>query len=153
MNATATQILAELADAAAREWAPGCNAAVRIAEDPAHAVELLSAGKSGACAAVFFYVEDAPDGEEFAEDTRLAAQIRVGIVQHPGLRTRDGQAVPGVLARVDSFRAWLAGRSFGGLLDGVFTYKGMRPIPSGNGSMLNGYALTWQALYAYETEG
>lgn len=153
MNATATGILGAFA-AAAAEWAKQAgNAEVRIAEDPAHAVDLLAAGKSGCCTAVFFYVSDEPDGDEMAEDVRLAATLRVGLVAHPGLKTRSGQNVPGVLAQVDGFRRWAAGLTLDGLLDGTLEYKGMQPIPSGNGSMLNGYALTYSARYAYETEG
>lgn len=145
-------LIDELARLIESEWAPGAKASVTVAEDPAHALELLSAGRSGGCALVLFYLSDAADGDEFAEDTRLDAQIRIGIVQQPGLKLRDGKSAPPVLEKVDRFRAWMSGQEFAGLLDGGLKYKGMTHIPSGSGSALHGYALTYGALYAYDTE-
>ena len=130
----------------------GNRSKVTIAEDPAHALELLAAGRAGGCAIVMFYLSDATDGEDFAADTRIDAVIRIGIVQQPGLKIRDGQAAPTVMNMVDSFRAWIATQSFEGLLDGGLAYRGMTHIPSGAGNALHGYALTFGALYAYDIE-
>lgn len=136
----------------ADEWAHQASARVTVAEDPAHALELLAAGRAGGCAAVAFYLSDEADADEFADDTRLDARIRIGIVQMPGLKLRDGSAAPAVLRVIDGFRAWMSRQVFEGLLDGGLEYNGMTHIPSGAGSALHGYALTYRAVYAYDTE-
>ena len=152
MNMTAFELMDAVARAIETAWAVDNKAGVTVAENPAHALELLTAGRAGGCSVVLFYLSDQRDGDEFEDDTRLDAQIRIGVVQKPGLGIRDGKATPTVLAIVDSLRKWLASQNFEGLLNGSLEYRGMTHIPAGDGSALHGYALTYGAVYAYETE-
>jgi hypothetical protein len=152
MNTNAYDLMQELADRITAGWAADNRASVAIAEDPAHALELLSAGRADGAALVLFYLNDAPDGDDFAEDTRVEAQIRVGIVQAPGLRLRDGKAAPRVLQVIDSFRRWFAGQRFASTLAETLAYRGMTHIPTAAGQALHGYAMTWAAGYAYDVD-
>lgn len=149
-NSTAYDVVTEIARTIKNSFAPDHRASVAVAEDPAHALELLSAGKSGGCAIVIFYLSDNSDDE--VDDVRVAAQIRVAIVQAPGLRLRDGQTAPSVLQVIDDFRKWIKTPDFQTVLGGALSYKGMTHIPSKSGEALHGYAMTYEAEYAYETE-
>jgi hypothetical protein len=131
-------------------WAGSHRATVAVAEDPAHAVELLSAGKAGGATVVVFYLSDQADDE--ADDVRVDALIRVAVVQTPGLRQRDGRATPAVLQVVDDLRRWMGDQLFARLLGGRLGYRGMTHIPVASGAAMHGYALTFSAVYAYETE-
>lgn len=152
MNLGAFELMDAVARAIETGWATDNKANVTVAENPAHALDLLTAGRAGGCAVVLFYLSDQRDGDEFEADTRLDGQIRIGVVQKPGLGIMDGKATPPVLKIIDSLRKWLANREIEGLLDGTLDYRGMTHIPAGDGSALHGYALTYGAVYAYETE-
>ena len=151
-NTTSYNLMVTVAEALAQTWAPDRKAKVAVAEDPAHALDLLTSGSgsSGGCSVVLFYLSDAKDGDEFEEDTRLVAQLRIGLVQNPGLVARDNGKVPAVLALTDSLKAWAAATPFAVLGNGFLRYAGMTHIPAAGGSALHGYAMTFEALYAYE---
>lgn len=152
MNISATDLLNNLAGSIRNVWASDKRATVTVAADPAHAVELLTAGSANGCAVVIFYLSDLPDADEFDQDTRVAAQIRVAVVQNPGLTLRDGRKAPAVLRLIDDFRKWFAAQTIEGTLDTTLKYKGMTHIPAAAGNALHGYAMTYEAVYAYETE-
>lgn len=150
-NTGAWRLADGIARAVERGWArPG--AAVRVAEDPAHALELLVAGRPGGCAAVVFYLSDDCESGDEGHGNRVAALVRVALVQAPGLRLRGGRAAPRVLELVDDFRRWAAAREFDGVLGGRLEYRGMTHIPAAAGSALHGYALTYAARYAFEVD-
>jgi hypothetical protein len=150
-NTTAYALMQAVAAALRTGWAGPLGATVTVAEDPAHALELLTAGRPDGVALVLFYLSDQLDGDDLDEDTRLAAAIRVAVVQRPGLKRRDGGDAPAVLEVADGLRAWVANASFDGLLaGGRLKYRGMTHIPTTQGSALHGYALTVEALYAYD---
>lgn len=153
MNATAFGLMTEVAELIRSKWAGDTQATVAVAEDPAHALDLLTAARPDSCSVVLFYLSDQADGDEFEEDTRLAAQIRVAIVKTPGLKLRSGEPVPAVLKLIDSFRAWMAMQTFESLLGiGGLVYKGMTHIPAAQGNVLHGYAMTFEAVYAAALE-
>lgn len=133
-------------------WAAGHRAVVKVAEDPAHALDLLTAGAPGYCLVVLFYVSDKGDGDDVFGDVRTDAQIRVGMTQSAGvLRKRDGSTPPPVLRNQGELRKWLESRSYAGVLEGLI-YKGMQYIPTVDGKALNGYALTYGAIYAHDID-
>ena len=135
-----------------KSWARSHRAVVKVAEDPAHALDLLAAGMPGFCLVVLFYVSDTGDGEDVFGDVRTDAQIRVAMTQSAGvLRKRDGKTPPPVLRNQGELRKWLESRSYEGVLEGLI-YKGMQYIPTMDGKALNGYALTYGAIYAHDID-
>jgi hypothetical protein len=150
-NTTAYAIMQALAAALRSGWAADLGATVTVAADPAHALELLTAGRPDGVACVLFYLSDQADGDDMDEDTRVAAAIRVAVIQKPGLKRRDGGDSPAVLEVADGLRNWAARETLTGLLSGGrLRYRGMTHIPTEQGSALHGYALTFEALYAYD---
>jgi CheY-like chemotaxis protein len=150
-NTTAYSIMQALAAALRSGWAAALGATVTVAADPAHALELLTAGRPDGVACVLFYLSDQADGDDMDEDTRVAAAIRVAVIQKPGLKRRDGGDSPAVLEVADGLRNWAASETLTGLLSGGrLRYRGMTHIPTEQGSALHGYALTFEALYAYD---
>ena len=149
---TAYDLLEAVADDIGKNWADSHRAVVTVAEDPAHALTLLSAGIPGYCLVVLFYVSDVPDGDEICGDVRTDAQIRIGMTQSAGvLRKKDGSTPPPVLRNQGELRKWLESRSYD-VLDGGLVYKGMQYIPTADGRALNGYALTYGAVYAHDID-
>ena len=149
---TAYDLLEMVAGDIAKNWAPSHRAVVKVAEDPAHALDLLCAGMPGFCLVVLFYVSDTAGGDDFSGDVCTDAQIRVGMTQSAGvLRKRDGKTPPPVLRNQGELRKWLESRSYEGLLEGL-TYRGMQYIPTQDGKALNGYALTYGALYPHDID-
>ena len=146
MNVSAYSLVEGLAGRIKNDWAQSRHATVAIAEDPAHALELLSAGRPGGCAVVIFYLSDG--ARDDVNDVELAAQLRVAIVQTPGLTLRDGRSAPPVLRLVDEMRQWLDCIELEGLLGGGLYYQGMTHIATAAGEALHGYALTYEAIYA-----
>lgn len=144
-NTSAFDLVEALAARIRDDWAQSRHATVAVAEDPAHALELLTAGRPGGCAVVIFYLSDGAR-DEF-NDVELAAQIRVAVVQSPGLTLRDGRAAPPVLRLVDEMRRWMDCVCLDGLLGGL-EYQGMTHIATANGQALHGYALTYEGIYA-----
>jgi hypothetical protein len=151
-NTTAYAIMQALAAALRSGWAADLGATVTVAADPAHALELLTAGRPDGVACVLFYLSDQADGDDMDEDTRVAAAIRVAVIQKPGLKRRDGGDSPAVLEVADGLRNWAANdTTLTNLLSGGrLRYRGMTHIPTEQGSTLHGYALTFEALYAYD---
>lgn len=150
-NTTAGAILRTFAETIARGYALGRGASVSVAADPASALDLLTAGKPGGAAIVVFYLADTAVGDEgLPEDTLVECQIRVGVVRHRGLASRPVADAPGVIDDVDALRTWLAQQPADGTLTGVWEYAGMTYLQNNAGELLNGYALTYKALYAHE---
>lgn len=151
-NTTAYALMQALAAALRSGWADDLAATVTVAADPAHALELLTAGRPDGVACVLFYLSDQADGDDMDEDTRVSASIRVAVIQKPGLKRRDGGDSPAVLEVADGLRNWAANdTTLTGLLSGGrLRYRGMTHIPTEQGSALHGYALTFEALYAYD---
>ena len=151
-NTTAYALMQALAAALRSGWADALAATVTVAADPAHALELLTAGRPDGVACVLFYLSDQADGDDMDEDTRVAASIRVAVIQKPGLKRRDGGDSPAVLEVADGLRNWAANdTTLTDLLSGGrLRYLGMTHIPTEQGSALHGYALTFEAIYAYD---
>ena len=149
MNTTATKILENLAGTITEGWAGQHGAKVSVAEDPGHAVDLLTAGQQSGCAVVVFYMSDTP-ASDIPGNTMLDATIRVGVVQKIGLEVRGGKRASPVMDKIDKLRKFLAGNAeIEGLADPL-AYSGMTPVQSVEGRALNGYALSYTATYAYE---
>jgi len=151
MNMTPTQVLTAFATLITEKWAADHGARVTVAADPAHAIELLSAGQSNGCAVVIFYGGDDPASDEFMEDTLLRPNIRIGVAQKQGLAIRDGRTLYGVLDQIASLRKLIRSETIEGLVEQA-VYKGMVPLQYQDGSSMHGYALRYEPLYADEVE-
>jgi hypothetical protein len=151
MNMTPSAVLQAFKDLIDTKWAADHNARVTVAADPAHAIELLSAGQTNGCAVVVFYGGDDPASDEFMEDTLLRPNIRIGVAQKQGLKIRDGRDAVGVLDQIASLRKMLRNEDIEGLVEQA-VYKGMVPLQYTDGSSLHGYALRYEPLYADEVE-
>ena len=150
MNTTVQKVMADLCEKIGTRWASSHGAGVTVAEDPAHAIDLLMAGQSNGCAVVIFYMSDTPTTSEFSGNTMVDATIRVGIVQKNGLALRDGRRAPAVLEKVDAFRRFMARNADVEGLAQPLEYAGMAPVVQAEGRALNGYALSYTARYAFE---
>lgn len=151
MNMTPSQVLQAFADLINVKWAADHNARVTVAADPAHAIEMLSAGQANGCAVVLFYGGDEPAGDEVMEDTLLRPNIRIGVAQKQGLKIRDGRMVIDVLDQIASLRKLIRNEDIEGLVEQA-VYKGMVPLQYTDGSAMHGYALRYEPLYADEIE-
>ena len=150
-NTTPADILQELANAIEKGYAPAHSAQVTIAEDPAHAIELLSAGRPGGMTIVLFYLGDAGAGDEaLPEDSLVSGQIRIGCVKHSGLEVRPGKKIPGVLNDAQTLRKFIRKITTKLTLSDGYEYAGMTYLKTEGGQLLHGYALTFTALYADE---
>jgi len=149
---TAYTLLENVAKAISATWADRFQASVVIADDPAHALQLLTAGSPRGCVVVIFYVSDTLAGDDFVEDTLLSARLRIGVVKGTGMQLRDGKKPPAVLSVVDSLRAFIGSQEFEGLMDLDLVYNGMQYIPTADGKAMHGYALTYAPLYSYDIE-
>lgn len=148
-NTTAYNVLEAIAEAL-KGWAQESAAKIVVAENPAHAIDTMGGVKPGKATVVIFYVSDSPAGGELGVlDTALQASVRLGVIQHPGLALKGGKPAA-VLQTVDSLRRYIANVIFDGLLDGRLAYSGMSYIATEAGRLLNGYALTYSPLYAFE---
>lgn len=149
INTTPAAILEQLAVEIGRGYAASRGADVAIAEDPAHAIELLAAGRPGGMTIVLFYLGDSSAGEEeLPEDTLVNGQIRVGCVKHKGLEVRPGKKTPPVLADCQTLRKFVRGIETTLTVTGGLEYAGMTYLKTEGGALLHGYALTFNALYA-----
>jgi hypothetical protein len=151
MNMTPSQVLQAFAELITTKWAADHKARVTVADDPAHAIELLSAGQTNGCAVVLFYGGDEPANDEFMEDTLLRPNIRIGVAQKQGLAIRDGRTVISVLEQISSLRKLIRTEDITGLVSQAI-YKGMVPLQYTDGSAMHGYALRYEPLYADEVE-
>jgi len=149
-NVGAYKLLEEIADRVSCKWS--AKVKVLVAENPAHGLELLTNARNATL--VIFYVSDAPGGGSPIDglDTNVEASIRFGLVRVPGMGIK-GRKPPKVLQDVDSLRKFLAGEDavFDDVLgEGWLEYKGMSYLATAAGKLLNGYALTYSPVYAYE---
>jgi len=150
-NTSAGAIMAELASAIKKTFTPKHPAQVEIAEDPAHAIDLLAAGKSGGMSIVLFYLGDAGAGDDdLPEDVLVEGQIRIGVVKHQGLAVKPTSRVAPVLTEAEALRTFIARLLSKGTVTTGYEYAGMTYLKNNNGELLHGYALTYKALYAYE---
>ena len=150
-NTTPADILEELAQKIEKGYASSHSAKVTIAADPAHAIELLAAGRPGGMSIVVFYLGDSSAGDEsLSVDTLVSGQIRVACVKHPGLDVRPGNRIPGVLTDSHTLRNFIRRISSTQTVTGVYEYAGMTYLKTEGSQMLHGYALTFNALYADE---
>lgn len=147
MNLTPTQVLIEFEKLISLQWAGDHSARVTVANDPVHAIELLSAGKNDGCAIVLFYGGDEPADDMFTEDTLLRANIRIGVSQKHGLKIRTSDSAVTLLDQIASLRKLMGGAVIEGLVDQP-VYKGMSPLTYPDGQAFSGYALRYDCLYA-----
>jgi len=151
MNMTPSQLLSAYEELIRTKWAADNNARVTVADDPAHAIDLLSAGQTNGCAVVLFYGGDEPANDEFLEDTLLRPNIRIGVAQKQGLKIRDGRDSISVLDKIASLRKLIRTEDITDLVSQA-VYKGMVPLQYQDGSAMHGYALRYEPLYADEVE-
>lgn len=151
MNMTPTQVLQGFETLIRNNWAGDHNARVTVADDPVHAIELLTAGQSNGCAVVLFYGGDDPADDLFTEDTLLRANIRIGVSQKRGLKQRDSNAVVSLLDQIASLRKMLRTETIEGLIEDQ-AYKGMAPLTYPDGSAFNGYALRYTCMFADDVD-
>ncbi|NLN03145.1 MAG: hypothetical protein GX174_14775 [Lentisphaerae bacterium] len=151
-NSSAGAILGAMAKLLRAEFGGKRGAAVAVADDPAHAMELLAAGKPGGLEIVIFYHADAPAGQEgLAGDPLVEGQISLGVVRSRGLAARPAGEPPPALADAEAVRTFLARADAAGTLTGSYEYAGMTALQSRPGEFLHGYALAYKVLYAFET--
>lgn len=147
MNMTPTQVLLAFETLIKDSWAADHNARVTVANDPAHAIELLTAGKPDGCAVVLFYGGDDPADDLFTEDTLLRANIRIGVSQKQGLKLRTSDSVVTLLDQIASLRKLFGSNTLESLIDQP-VYKGMAPLTYPDGSAFSGYALRYDCMFA-----
>jgi hypothetical protein len=150
-NSSACAIMGAMARLLQGEFGAARGASVAVADDPAHAMDLLAAGKPGGLAIVLFYYADSAAGDEaLPEDTLVDGQIRLGVVRSRGLAARPDAEPPPALADAEAVRTFLARRIAEGTLPGVYEYAGLATLQNRAGEFLHGYALAYKVLYAYE---
>jgi len=150
MNTSAAEIMANIAAAIKKGFTQKHPGQVDIAEDPAHAIDLLAAGKPGGLGIVIFYLGDTPAGDDdLPEDVLVAGQIRVAIVKHQGLAVKPTARVSSVLTEAEALRTFMARLQAQGTVTEGYEYTGMTYLKNNTGELLHGYALTYTALYAY----
>lgn len=151
MNTAATTLLADLKRRLDDDFALVRNARVAIAADPAHAMELLSAGRPGGVAVVLFYMGDVPSADtDLPLDTAVQGRIRIGVIRHVGLAAKPGREVPTALEDAEVMRMIMAGIVDAGTLTGGYEYGGMTYVSTAAGELLHGYIIDYTALYAYQ---
>lgn len=151
-NTSATQILNELETLLTKNFNQAHSATVAVAADPAHALDLLAAGRPGATLIVLFYIDDAPAGEEDLEgDTLVEGSLRVAVVQHPGMAVKPAHRAPAVLATTEALRSFITRQTIDGVLGGM-SYAGMQHLANYAGEILHGYTLTFKVCYAFELD-
>ncbi|MGI5868678.1 MAG: hypothetical protein ACOX9C_04430 [Kiritimatiellia bacterium] len=149
VNTDPAALLAHLERAIAEGFAAPRGATVAVADDPAHAMDLLAAGRPGGLAIVLFYLGDAAAGmEELPEDTLVSGQIRAACAQSPGLAARPGRGAPGALAAAGELRTFVRRIADAPTLSGGYDYAGMQHLAARSGELLHGYALAFHAHYA-----
>ena len=149
-NSSACAVMREMARLLAGIYATPRQATVAVAADPAHAMELLAAGRPGGAAVVMFYLSDADAADgDLPEDTRVEGRIRIGVVRHQGLAAQPAVGVPGALEEAEALRTCMARIVADETLTGGYEYAGMTYLQNNKGELLHGYALDYKALYAY----
>lgn len=150
MNVKSKSILEGVCGLLKENWAGKHSARVSVADNPGHAINLLTQGLGGV-SAVVFYMSDTPTVSSFPGNTMLDATVRIGVVQKTSLEVRDGSGASPILDVVDDLRKYMAGvaSKVEGLADPL-EYKGMTPIQMADGRALDGYALSYLARYAFD---
>lgn len=147
MNMTPTQVLKAFDELISKSWAGDHSARVTVANDPVHAIELLTAGQPNGCAVVLFYGGDDPADDMFTADTLLRANIRIGVSQKQGLKLRTSESVVTLLDQIASLRKLMGGAAIENLVEPPI-YKGMAPLTYPDGQAFSGYALRYDCMYA-----
>jgi hypothetical protein len=147
MNMTPTQVLQAFETLIKDKWAVDHNARVTVANDPAHAIELLTAGQPNGCGVVIFYGGDDPADDLFTEDTLLRANIRIGVSQKQGLKLRTSESVVTLLDQIASLRKLFGSNTLEDLVDQP-VYKGMAPLTYPDSTAFSGYALRYDCMFA-----
>ena len=144
-------------DALAREirggWAARRGCAVRVAPDPATAMELLAAGAPGGAALAAWSDGDSPaDDRGLACDGQAEGRFALALCVRPGLAPRDG--APGALREAESLRSFIFRAASGDGLLGGWRYSGMQSFQLQRGDPpAGGYTITLLGDYdAWEDE-
>ena len=121
---------------------------VKIAGDPAHALDLLAAGRPGASLAVIYYDGDdpAPDVFDIPGACLVRARIRVIVLRHPGLAADASGRELTALDLAESVRVKMLAAD---LPFDPPAYGGMEPLVSGDNSLLHGYRLQFFVTYPF----
>lgn len=149
INIGAFDVLNLIAADLRRNWSAGARAVVMIAEDPAHAMDIMRSVKPGTTCAILFYTTDSDMDQGCPGDTMVDATIRIAMVQHPGLKLADGRQAPTVLQAIDGLRQHVINGTYNELAGGHLEYRGMSYLATESGALIHGYALTYSAMYAY----
>lgn len=150
INTGSTDILEAIADDLRANWQSAAPAQIIIAEDPAHAMDIMRAVKPGSSSVVLFYTADAPVEQDCPGDVLVDATIRMAVVQHPGLKLASGSAAPTVMQAIDSLRKHVINIDYTNLAGGRLEYRGMSYLATEDGMLIHGYALTYSAIYAFD---
>lgn len=125
------------------------NLKVFAAPDPVKGMELLSAGTPGGRTIVVFYESDSPaDPDGPAGDTMVTARLSVAVTGHPGLHAIESRNTPDMLAFAGEVRAAITADTPDGIFGG-YRYTGMSYVRDNQGTLMIGYALSFEATYAY----
>lgn len=148
MNATAVQILEAFSDLVAQSFGAQLGVTPVVASDPGRAIDLLTAGQMGALAVVCYYDSDQPAGED-AWDPRTSATLKAVVYRRTGMDA--GGPGSRALELAGALRRAVCGAQITGSLGGI-EYRGMVPVATAEGRLLNGYSLSFGVLYAAETD-
>lgn len=149
MNTTAEKVTDDLARFLRDTFGNVPDTQVFVAPDPAAGLELLAGGRPGGRTVVVFYDGDVPaDPNAPAGDTLVTARLTVAAAGHPGLSAPESRDAPGVLAFAGALRAALVAADPEAVFGG-YTYTGMSYVRDTQGAVLHGYALTFEATYAF----
>lgn len=153
MNTTAEKVADGLADLLRAAFGRRGDVEVSVAPDPAAGLDLLAGGRPNGFSAVVFYTGDAPEDPGGPHgDTLVRARLTVGVAGHPGLSAQDSRRAPAALALAGEARAAVAAADPEGVMGG-YAYAGMEYARDGQGSVLRGYLLNFEAVYAFELPG
>lgn len=151
-NTSATKILDALSKLLTKGFVSKHKATLTVASDPAHALDILSATKQGACSIVLFYTDDTAAGEEDLEgDTFVEGTIRAAVVQYPSMSPNAQTNAPTVLALAEALRTFITKAVIDGVLGGM-SYSGMAHLSTYAGEILHGYAVSYKVGYAFEID-
>ena len=160
MTNTGMDLVAFLTDLETRvqAWGKPFDANVALAEETAHAMELLEGGGQGVNVVLWFDGDDAT-GPDVPESTLHAGRIYVGVTRHAGLARKhfanliEGDARrPALLGVIQDLRKFLLAQTFAdGLQEGPagawLHSDGMTAISLAPGQFLRGYALRFKINY------
>lgn len=145
----------EILEALRRDLTPWCSEhGVRciVAEGPAAAVELLSAGAPAGALLVLWYGGDSPVADAgLVCDNQVAGRFAATLCTARALTVSDAGAAPDALALAEALRTEVHKNATGaGLLDG-WRYGGLAPATSYGGELLPAWTLTLEGCFAFRT--